>query len=88
VVENGNRSQIVDATITNSSFWSHVTILHLNTNMRFSSPILIEQDRNELAQFSKWVLYVGEGNIPAISKDGEIEATWIKIPRELLLMPE
>jgi hypothetical protein len=50
--------------------------------------LLTEEARNELAQFSKWVLDVGEGNILAISKDGEIEATRIKIPHELLLMPK
>jgi hypothetical protein len=88
VVENGNHSQIVDATITNSSLWSHVTVIHLNTNMRLSSLVLTEAARNKLAQFSKWVLDVGLGNIPAISKDGEIEATLIKIPHELLLMPK
>jgi hypothetical protein len=63
VVENGNRSQIVDAAITNSSFCSHVTILHLTANMRLSSPMLTEEARDELTQFSKWVLDIGEGNI-------------------------
>jgi hypothetical protein len=85
IVENGNRSQIVDAAITNSSLWSHVTILHLTANMRLSSPMLTEEARDELTQFSKWVLDIGEGNIPARAKDGEIEPTWIKIPHELLM---
>jgi ATP-dependent DNA helicase PIF1 len=47
--------------------------------------MLAEESRDELAQFSKWVLDIGEGNIPAIAKDGEIEPTWIKIPHELLM---
>src|SRR6266498_2491801 len=85
VIEGGSRSQIVNATIINSPLWSHVTILHLTKNMRLLSPTLTPQAQNELAQFSKWILDIGEGNIEATTKEGESEATWIKIPHDLLL---
>jgi len=38
-----------------------------------------------VAEFSQWILQVGEGRLPSVAKDGESEPTWIKIPRDLLL---
>jgi hypothetical protein len=87
VIEGGNHSQIVNSAIINSSLWSHVHILHLTQNMRLLMPSLSQEERQELSQFSKWMLDVGEGKIDATSQEGEDEQTWIKIPQELLLMP-
>jgi hypothetical protein len=33
------------------------------------------------------MLDIGEGNIKAVAKEDETEASWIKIPEELLLKP-
>ena len=44
--------------------------------------------RNKILEFKKWVLDIGDGTVPAIAKDGEIEETWIKIPDEFLIEPE
>jgi hypothetical protein len=88
VIEGGTRSQIVSSAIVNSYLWSHVVVLHLKTNMRLSSSTLTEESKKELAEFSKWMLDIGEGNIEATSKEGEIEASWIKIPNEFLLKPK
>ncbi|XP_071714652.1 uncharacterized protein [Rutidosis leptorrhynchoides] len=35
--------------------------------------------------FNKWVLAAGDGNVPALSKDGEDEPSWIKIPAEFIV---
>jgi hypothetical protein len=86
VIEGGSCAHILDAAITNSPLWSSVTILHLTENMRLSSPHLTTEARNEIAEFSKWILDIGEGNIEATTKDGEIEPSWIKTPHEFLLM--
>ncbi|CAD6243026.1 unnamed protein product [Miscanthus lutarioriparius] len=46
------------------------------------------ETQKEISEFSRWVLDIGEGKIDAVRKEGETEATWIKIPRDLLLMPQ
>nr|GEY13207.1 hypothetical protein [Tanacetum cinerariifolium] len=35
--------------------------------------------------FNQWVLAVGNGTLPAKSKDGEDEPTWIKIPEKFII---
>ena len=85
VIENGSRQQIVNAAIINSSLWSNVQILTLTTNMRLKSPGPNKEAAKELETFSKWILDIGEGKVPAFSKQGESEATWIKIPEDLIL---
>jgi hypothetical protein len=87
IVEGGDRSQIVDVAIVNSHLWAHVTVLTLSINMRLRSPDLDEKAQQELTEFSRWVLDVGNGKIDAVKREGESEATWIKVPRDLLLMP-
>ncbi|KAJ1280345.1 hypothetical protein BS78_04G224900 [Paspalum vaginatum] len=86
VIEGGTRPQIVNAAIVNSPFWSDVTVLSLNKNMRLSSPSLSSEAQHEIARFSQWVLDIGEGKVEAVARDGEDEPTWIKIPHELLIV--
>lgn len=87
VIEGGTRAQIVDAATVNSPLWNHVTVLHLTKNMRLLSPNVDSEAQKELAAFSQWILDIGEGKIEATATEGETEAAWIKIPQELLLMP-
>jgi hypothetical protein len=88
VIEGGDRAQIVNAAITNSPLWSSIIVLHLTENMRLASAELTNEERTHIAEFSKWILDIGDGNIPATVKPGEYEPTWIKIPSEFLLIPE
>ncbi|PWZ14792.1 hypothetical protein Zm00014a_020044 [Zea mays] len=88
VIEGGNRAQIINAAITNLPLWNSVTVLHLTQNMRLRSKDLIDSEKTELADFSAWILNIGNGNIPAIQKPGEMEPTWIQIPSEFLLLPQ
>ena len=37
--------------------------------------------------FSKWILDVGNGNVPTIALNGEEEQSWIKIPNDFLIAP-
>jgi hypothetical protein len=53
--------------------------------MRLSTRGLIEEARKELADFSKWMLAVGEGEINTIAKQDETKPSWIEIPDEFLL---
>jgi hypothetical protein len=88
IIEGGSCSQIVNSTIIDSTLWSYVHVLHLTHNMRLSSPSLTRQSREELYQFRKCMLDIGEGKIDVISREDEDEPTWIQIPVELLLMPQ
>jgi ATP-dependent DNA helicase PIF1 len=87
VIQGGSRSEIVDSAIINSSLWSHVIVFHLTINMRLSTHHLSEKSKKQLANFSQWVLAVGEGEIDARAKEDEIEPLWINISDEFLLKP-
>ncbi|KAG8371199.1 hypothetical protein BUALT_Bualt13G0062200 [Buddleja alternifolia] len=59
VVINGTKSQIINASIVESSLWSNVKVLHLSENMR-------AQDDQ---YFSDFLLRVGNGEEPTIEND-------------------
>lgn len=72
VVRRGMRSEAVNATITNAEFWPIVRQLHLDVNMRVRA-----MNDEAAAEFSKWLLGVGDGvaindgntiDIPAIMR--------------------
>jgi hypothetical protein len=56
--------------------------------MRLSANTLTEEGRKDLADFSKWMLDIGEGNNEATTKEGESESSWIKISEQFLLRPD
>jgi ATP-dependent DNA helicase PIF1 len=56
--------------------------------MRLRCPDLSIETQKEISQFSRWVLDIGEGNIENIRNDSEPGASWVRIPRDLLLMPQ
>jgi ATP-dependent DNA helicase PIF1 len=85
VVHGGSHAEITCSAIVDSPLWLHVTVLQLTLNMQLSSHGLTEESKKELAEFSKWKLGIGEGNIYAIAKQDETEGSWIQIPDELLL---
>ncbi|PWZ21610.1 ATP-dependent DNA helicase pif1, partial [Zea mays] len=85
VVRKGSRSAIVNASITSSPLWQHATVLKLRTNMRLSNPSLHGKERADLEQFSKWVLDIGDGALPAMTRGDESEPTWVTIPEDLLI---
>jgi hypothetical protein len=60
-------------------------MLSLNQNMRLLCPTTDPSHQQEVAEFSKWILEVGEGKLPCTAKEGESEPSWIKIPTDLLL---
>jgi hypothetical protein len=66
VVEGGSRAKIVNAAIVNSPLWRHVMVLSLTVNMRLRCPDLTVEAQQEITDFSKWVLGVGEGQIPSV----------------------
>jgi hypothetical protein len=53
--------------------------------MRLANPCLPSEKRDALAEFSKWVLSVGDGTVPVEKMDDEAEPSWITIPPDLLI---
>jgi len=41
-----------------------------------------------MENFNNWLLNIGDGKVPAIAKKGEVDATWIKIPYQHLLLTD
>lgn len=85
VIQKGSRASIVDASITNSPLWRHVKLLSLKINMRLLRSGLTQTKKDELDNFAKWVLHIGNGDVPATQREGETEATWVEIPQDLLI---
>jgi ATP-dependent DNA helicase PIF1 len=81
VVPRGKRSDIVHATINASYIWDHVEVLTLTKNMRLQCGSS-EIEKQEMAEFSEWLLKVGEGRLNE-PNDGVVEIT---IPQEFLIM--
>jgi hypothetical protein len=86
VVEGGSKEEVIAATIIRSHLWSHVEILSLKQNMRLLSSPSDPCQQQEVAAFSRWILNIGEGKVPATAKEGDNEPTWITIPDDLLLV--
>jgi hypothetical protein len=85
VVRKSSRSTIVNASITSSPLWQHATVLKLRTNMRLSNPSLHGKERADMEQFSKWVLDISDGALPAVTRGDESKPTWVTIPEDLLI---
>lgn len=85
VIEGGTRSQIVNAAVTNSPLWRHVTVLHLTRNMRLAVQTADPNVQAEAEAFAQWVLSIGNGTVPAVARQGESDPTWITIPSKDLI---
>jgi hypothetical protein len=83
VIPHGTRSEIVDASIKNSSFWSEVVMLPLTTNMRLlrNRHLMTPQEREEAENFAAWVLQVGNG-----LADGD-KPGLLRLPEEFCIPP-
>ncbi|XP_022030268.2 uncharacterized protein LOC110931169 [Helianthus annuus] len=86
VVPHAPRSQIVASVVNKSeTIWNACKVFHLTTNMRLHNPAMSSDSRERMKTFSNWILAMGAGRLPSISLVGEDEATWIKIPNDLLI---
>ncbi|KAG3237867.1 hypothetical protein PI124_g17158 [Phytophthora idaei] len=81
VVVRGTPAQTIDACLKSSTLWPKFQQLHLRKNMRVMSA-QNESTATELAEFSEFLLQVGEGRHetnPALGPD------CIKIPKDMLI---
>lgn len=82
VIHGAGRPEIVLASLNSSHLWKHVKVLKLTKNMRLMSNDLSPEEAKDLAEFSQWILDVGDGNI-GDNSDGE---ALIDIPEEFLIL--
>ncbi|XP_058727581.1 uncharacterized protein LOC131599128 [Vicia villosa] len=80
VIPRGSRSDIVHSTINVSYIWETVKVLTLTKNMRLQGG-QSDQEKKDIADFSNWLLKLGEGRI-AEPNDGYAD---IEIPKEILI---
>ncbi|XP_058732927.1 uncharacterized protein LOC131604509 [Vicia villosa] len=80
VVPRGSRSDIVHSAINASYIWNYVQVLTLTKNTRLQSG-LTQNDKNEMQQFSEWLLRIGEGKVSE-PNDG---VTDFEVPPDLLI---
>ncbi|XP_058761349.1 uncharacterized protein LOC131634741 [Vicia villosa] len=80
VVPRGSLSDIVHCAVNASYIWHSVEVLTLTRNMRLRTGST-QTDKNEIAQFSDWLLRIGEGQISE-PNDGTAE---INIPPDILI---
>jgi ATP-dependent DNA helicase PIF1 len=81
VVPRGSRSDIVHSSINASTIWEEAEVLTLTQNMRLQSSSNSSDSREEISEFSEWLLKVGEGKLSE-PNDGYAD---IQIPNELLI---
>lgn len=87
VVEGGSRNEIIGASLVMSPLWKDIEVLALQENMRLKSPGLSYEAREEYSAFAKWVLDLGNGDIPSYSKGSNDCDSWISIPDDIVLHP-
>ncbi|KAF5764692.1 putative DNA helicase [Helianthus annuus] len=80
VVQNGSRQDIVHASLCSSYIWSTCKVLKLTKNMRLSVGTS-SSNIDEINNFAKWLLEIGEGNLG----DGNDGESTIEIPNDLLI---
>jgi hypothetical protein len=83
VIPKGGRENIVSASLPRSHLWHHVIILHFHINMR-----VMATNSEEQREFAKWVLNVGDGNLPTIGEEEGVDPNWIEIPFYMRLPAE
>jgi len=83
VVPKEGREDIVSVSLFRSHLWQHVMIVRLHINMR-----VMAANSEEQRKFAKWVLNVGDGNLPAIVEEEGVDPYWIKILSHMRLLAE
>lgn len=85
VITKGRREDVVQACINRSTLWKTCHLFTLHRSMRvseYTSSGLLDIEKQ---RFNKWLLDIGDGIVPATSREGEDEATWIEIPQRFIV---
>ena len=88
VIENGSKSQIINASIVRSYLWNNVTRLYLTENMRLRKIEPTSTEYIEQNNFNNWILGIGNGTIKKtfnIDNDPDSDSIVVQIPEDLLI---
>ncbi|XP_031247631.1 uncharacterized protein LOC116105338 [Pistacia vera] len=76
VIPKGKKYDVMQACLSSSPLWEHVTVLKLTENMRLKKNFQSDAEL-ELTTFDRWLLQIGEGT--GVSED----ESFIEIPEDL-----
>jgi len=82
VIRKANRRDIMKSSVNSSNIWHNCMVLKLTRNMRLIGDATVES-ANEIRDFAKWILTIGNGDMVA-DEDGE---SIIHIPEDLCIPP-
>jgi hypothetical protein len=82
-IPGGTKEEIINASFSSSLLWSTFIFLTLNQNTRLSADGLSPYQKEELRQFAKWILLIGDGQLCDMAVPDDHNASFIKIPCEL-----
>ncbi|GJV06197.1 ATP-dependent DNA helicase PIF1-like protein [Tanacetum coccineum] len=85
VIPKDKRLEVVKACINRSELWKYCKIFTLTCSMRGNEYSKNGETNIRKQTFNRWILAIGDGKLPAKTKEGEDEPTWIEIPEEFLI---
>ncbi|XP_031268486.1 uncharacterized protein LOC116126951 [Pistacia vera] len=77
VIPKGKKHDIIQACLSSSSLWKHVTVLTLTENMRLKTNLVNPIELDNFKAFDKRLLNIGEG------RDITEDESYIQIPKDL-----
>jgi hypothetical protein len=83
VIPKGGREDIAGACLSWLLLWRYARVYRLNINMRLS----MGQYNPEAAEFANWILQIGNGTMPTLPPQHDLEEDWIQLPEPMLLPP-
>ncbi|XP_074323180.1 uncharacterized protein LOC141660116 [Apium graveolens] len=63
VIPQGERTDIIDASLNSSYLWPHFEIYELKQNMRLHKEGIDAVEAGKIASFDKWLLQIGDGSL-------------------------
>jgi len=81
VIPKGGREDIVGACLSRLLLWRYARVYRLNINMRLS----MGHYNLEVAEFANWILQIGNGIVPMLPPQHDLEEDWIRLLEPLLL---
>ncbi|XP_061993578.1 uncharacterized protein LOC133711477 [Rosa rugosa] len=85
VVTGGKKEDIINAALNSSYLWSEFKTFPLTENMRLHKENLTDEEKMKISIFAKWILDIGDGVQLGVADQTDSDASWIEIPKELLI---
>lgn len=84
VVEHGHKTDIINATINQSTLWSKYKVFKLKTKMRLLRLDLIKESKKLIETFAQWLLDIGDGKLSSLTiQNDDDESGCISLANDL-----